>query len=516
MSERSPGLGAAALALACFMSVLDLSTVNVALPAISGDLGVSAQQGSWMVTSYAIAAAISLPLTGWMVLRFGPKPLFFGAVSLFTVGSLLCALAPSMETLLAARVLHGFSAGPLMPLAQALLLRIYSRNRMGFALSVLSVATLSAAAVGPLFAGWLSDNASWRWIFLANVPMGLACAAGAAGALPRLEISRNRGAVDATGFLLLAVWVGSLQAMLDLGRHRGWFDSPSIAALGIASVVFFFSFLMWEKHDAEPIVDLDVFRDRLFSAGALTFALGYGLLLGNLVLLPLWLIHHLGYPATWAGLVLAPVGILSVVVAPFVGRHVDRHDPRIAATGAFLAMALSLGLRSWHSSETDVVSLMIPSVVQGAGTAMFFTPMLAVLLARVPDNRIAAASGIAQFLRFTCGALVTSVMITAWDWRSAAHRGRLVETLFEGNLPLEQARVALEGVGAQPMQQIGIIERWVDQQAYTLALTELFGASAMLFLFLALLMWAATYRAGVLPCERSSTRRAPGERCALT
>lgn len=484
--------GTLALSLATFMGVLDISVANVAIPATAGDLGVSPDQGTWVITSFAVATAIALPLTGWLAQRIGAVRLFVVSVVLFTTLSFLCGVAPSIETLVVFRVLQGAAAGPMIPLSQVLLLRAYPPRQMGTALSALAVTTLAAPVVGPLLGGWLTDNWSWRWIYFVNVPVGMTCSLVAWRVFQPLETAILRKALDATGLALLIVWVGCLQVTLDLGRHRDWFDSPLVLGLAIASALSFILFLIRELAVDNPVVDLALFRIRNYSIGTLVLSLAYGLFLGNLVLLPLWLLQHLGYTATLAGVVLAPVGVLSIAATPLVGRYVDRFDPRVMVSGSFVVFALSLWLRSRFSTDTDLTALMLPSLVQGAGTAMFFAPILALILARVPPARVAAASGVANFLRYTAGALGTSLIVTAWDWRSALHRSRLVESTYDGNAPLTELRGVLASAGFSPQQQMAVIEQLVEQQASTLAVNDLFFSSAVSFVLLLPLLWMAS------------------------
>lgn len=482
-------VGAFALSLATFMSVLDISIANVSIPAIAGDLGVSSSQGTWIVTSFGVATAISMPLTGWMVQRLGTVRLFTLSVLLFTMMSFFCGAAPTIETLVFFRVLQGVVAGPMIPLCQALLLRSFPPERAGSALSLLALTAFAAPVAGPLLGGWLTDNWSWRWIFHVNVPVGVACAIAVSQIYRPLETTIRRAPIDATGLMLLVAWVGSLQLMLDLGKDHDWFGSPIIVALAFSAIACFALFLAWESTDANPIIDLSLFRLRNFWVGTLAFSLAYGLFLGNLVLLPLWLLQYMDYSTTLAGVVIAPMGVLAIVVMPFVGRCLDRHDPRWMISAAFLIFALSLWMRSRFSTDADLVSLLLPSLVQGAGSAMFFTPLLAKILSQVPAHRIASASGVSNFLRYAGGAVGTSLITTLWEWRALFHRSRLIERISEGYEPLGQARTALEAVGLSTAGQWATIERWVDREAHTLAVTEMFYGSGVVFVGLVAVIW---------------------------
>ncbi|MFW7340178.1 DHA2 family efflux MFS transporter permease subunit [Pollutimonas sp. H1-120] len=485
--------GTVSVSLATFMSVLDISIANVSLPTIAGDLGASPTQGTWIITSFGVANAIALPLTGWLVLRLGTLRLFLASVTLFTLMSVLCAIAPTLESLVVFRVLQGLFAGPMVPLCQALLLRIYPPQQLGFALSILAMTTLSAPVIGPLLGGWLSDNWSWHWIFLVNVPVGIVSVLVAWRAFRGLETPVRMVRVDSMGLGLLVVWVGSLQFLLDMGRHNDWFASAVIVLLALTALIAFAAFMIWESTERHAIVDLNLFGARNFRIGSLTMAAAYGLFLGNLVLLPLWLQQYMGYSATLAGLVMAPVGLTALLAAPLAGRAVSSSDPRRLVSIAFLIFAFASWLRAQFNTDTDLGSMMIASLVQGAGNALFFVPLMAIVLNRMPSDRIASASGISIGLRYIAGAFGTSLMISAWDWRASVHRNRLVEGIADGTLPwLEYERV-LVTAGLTPLQSLAHAERILEQQAHTLAANDLFQFSALCFLLLLAPLWRANW-----------------------
>src|SRR3954470_11332434 len=279
----SLALGTISLSLATFMNVLDTSIANVSLSAIAGDLGVSPEQGTWVITSFAVANAISLPLTGWLTQRYGQVRLFTASVLLFVLASIACALAPSIEALILFRVIQGAVAGPMIPLSQTLLLASYPKEKAGTALAMWSMTTLVAPVAGPLLGGWITDNISWPWIFYINVPVGLAAAAITWSVYKTRESQRKSLPIDKVGVALLIVWVGSLQIMLDKGKDLDWFASKEIVALGVAALMGFMLFLAWEIYEEHPVVDLRFFCRRNFVSGTLAVSLGYAAFFGNLV-----------------------------------------------------------------------------------------------------------------------------------------------------------------------------------------------------------------------------------------
>ena len=484
-------LGTLALSAATFMNVLDSSIANVSLPAIAGDLGVSPVQGTWVITSFAVANAIAVPLTGWLTQRIGQVRLFVASVLLFVLMSWLCGLAPNMTLLIAARTLQGFVAGPMIPLSQTLLLSSYPPAKAGLAMAMWSMTTLVAPIMGPLLGGWITDNVSWPWIFYINVPVGLLAAACAWGIYRERESATRKVPIDAIGLALLVVWVGALQLMLDMGKEHDWFHSPLIVGFAVTAVVGLAFFLVWELTDEHPVVDLSLFRRRNFWAGALATAVGYGVFFGNVVLLPLWLQQFMGYTATQAGMVLAPVGLLAIVLSPIVGLTVNRFDPRLYASFAFVVFAVVLGMRALFTTQADFATIMIPTVVQGVAMAFFFVPLVTITLSGLHPSRIPAASGLSNFTRITAGAMGTSIATTLWEDRSAMHHAHLAESMQHGNGALTQTLGTLEAGGLSHEQALGVVNNLLTQQAFMLSTQELFYGSELLFLALVGLVWLA-------------------------
>ena len=265
---------AMALAVVTFMQVLDTTIANVSLPTISGNLGTSTDQGTWMITGFAAANGVGVPLTGWLMGRFGVVRTFIFAVVGFTAASFLCGIAWSLPALIVFRVLQGMLSGPMIPGSQSLLLSIFPQHQRPMALGLWAMTTLVAPVVGPILGGWISDNYYWGWIFLINVPLGLIAAPLCWFNLRDRETPTRKLPIDKVGLVLLVVWVGALQLILDLGKEHEWFASPMISGLGVVSLLGFLAFLIWELTEKNPIVSLRVFRRRGFSVCALTMALG--------------------------------------------------------------------------------------------------------------------------------------------------------------------------------------------------------------------------------------------------
>jgi DHA2 family multidrug resistance protein len=484
-------LGTLAVSLAIFMNVLDTSIANVSIPAISGDLGVSPDQGTWVITSFGVANAISVPLTGWLTRRFGQVRLFTLSIFLFVIASFLCGLAPSIGMLIFFRVIQGAVAGPMIPLSQSLLMSSYPPSKQSTALGLWSLTSLTAPIAGPLLGGWITDNISWPWIFYINIPIGLFAGTLTWILYRKRETATQRVPIDAIGLVLLMTWVGSLQVMLDKGKDLDWFNSPQIISLALLAVAAFVYFLIWEIHAEHPIVDLSLFKRRNFWVGTLCMLLAYGVFFGNLVLLPLWLQQYLGYTATNAGIILAPVGLLAVFVTPFVAKLTNRVDVRVIVTVSFTIFATVMIMRSHFNTDVDVRTLLIPTIIQGAAMASFFVPLVTLSVSGLSADRIPNASGLFNFARITAGSFGTSLFTTFWDRRATLHHSQLIEHLARDNPTTTAALAGLQADGMNAQAGIAALNRIVDVQAFMLSADDLFYVSGLIFLALIMVIWLA-------------------------
>ena len=488
--------GTIALSLATFMNVLDSSIANVSLPAIAGDLGVSANQGTWVITSFGVANAIALPLTGWLSQRFGQVRLFVTSVLLFVLTSWLCGLAPNMPMLIVFRALQGFVAGPMIPLSQGLLLSSYPPALAGLAMALWAMTTLVAPVLGPLLGGWITDNIYWSWIFYINIPIGLLSAFMVWSIYHKRESITRKLPIDGVGLGLLVLWVGALQIMLDKGKELDWFHSSEVIGLGVVSLIGFLFFLIWELTEEHPVVDLRLFKRRNFWSGTVAISVGYGLFFGNVVLLPLWLQQFMGYPSIDAGMLLAPVGVFAIILSPLVGRNVSRVDPRFLASFAFVVFAIVLFMRSHFNTQADFGTIMTPTLVQGIAMAFFFIPLSVIVLSGISPDKIPAASGLSSFVRIVAGSFGTSISTTVWQDRAAIHHAQLAESISSSNTVAMQTLEGLSQLGMSSEQALAQVNRLVDQQAYMLAANDVFFASALIFMALIPFVWLSRPKLG--------------------
>ena len=463
---------ALALAFGTFMQVLDTTIANVSLPTISGNLGVSTDSGTWVITSFAVANGVTVPLTGWLMARFGVVRTFTASVFLFTLASFLCGIAWSLPSLIVFRIFQGAVSGPMIPGSQALLIAIFPPTKRGTALGIWSAMTLAAPVFGPVLGGYISDNFHWGWIFLINVPIGLGTGFLTWNFLATRETPTRRLPIDTVGLLLLALWVFSLQTALDLGKDRDWFHNGLIVTLSIVAVIGFVAWVLWELTDRHPAVDLTLFARRNFSFGVVALCLGYALLFANNLLLPLWLQEQMGYTATWAGLVAAPAGIVAVLTTPLISKF--KVDARIMATISFLAYAGSFFLRSRFTPDTSFWTFALPMLLQGLAMTTFFVPLLTILLDGIEPSKVPSASGISNFARITAGSFAASLITTFWDRREALHQTRLSEAGTGFSPVYRQTTDQLQTLGMSPLQAAGSVARQIVNQAYLLSSIELF------------------------------------------
>jgi DHA2 family multidrug resistance protein len=478
---------ATALALGTFMQVLDGTIANVALPTISGNLGVSTDSGTWVITSFACANGVTVPLTGWLMGRFGVVRTFTVSVLAFTLASLLCGIAWSLPSLIAFRILQGAVSGPMIPGSQALLIAIFPADKRSTALAMWSMTTLVAPVLGPVMGGYISDNYHWGWIFLINVPVGLIAAGLTWRSLASRETPTRKLPIDTVGLVLLAFWVFSLQTMLDLGKDRDWFNNPLIVVLTICAVIGFVAWMIWELTDGQPAVDLSLFKRRNFAFGVLALCLGYAVFFANNLLLPLWLQQYMGYNATWAGIVAAPSGAVAVLATPFVSRL--KTDPRLMATLAFIAFGTSYFMRSHYTPDASFWSLAAPLFVQGFAMSMFFVQLINISFDGIPPEKLPSASGISNFARITAGSFAASLISTYWDRREALHQSRLVESGTVFSPIYRQATEQLQQLGMSPLQSAGAVMRQIVTQAYLLSSLELFWLSGWLAVLMIPVIW---------------------------
>jgi len=480
-----------AIASASFMELLDMTIVNVSVPHISGSLGVTTSEGTWAISSYMLAAAIMQPLTGWIGRRFGEVRTLVTSICLFMVFSALCGLATSLPMLVASRLIQGLVSGPMMSVAQAILLRNYPLERRAMAIALWSMVLLGAPILGPILGGWITDNLSWPWLFYINLPVGAFSAIACWSILRHRESAIVKLPIDAMGLALLIIGVGSLQFMLDNGNEKDWFSSPVILAAAAAAIVAFSFLIPWELTDKHPVVDLHLFARRNFRIGVITVGFAYFALSGINVVFPLWLQITVGYTATWAGLAVAPVAILALFVAPVVGRYMLKLNLRIAVTFAFCVFAAAI---FWTARLNDTASFgqfALPRLLQGFGIAFFFLPLNQILLSGIPPSELASASGLSNFTRTMAGSFSTAISVWIWNRRTDYHHAVLSEHIRTSVDAWTQYQAQLSAHGISGIGASEYVNAIINGQASTLAVNDVFNFLGVVYLVILPLVWFA-------------------------
>ncbi|MBV8593817.1 MAG: DHA2 family efflux MFS transporter permease subunit, partial [Caulobacteraceae bacterium] len=428
-----------------------------------------------------------VPLTGWLAKRFGAQRVFISCYIAFAAVSLLCGLSHSLGMLLGMRVLLGLVGGPIMPLSQMLLLRIFPKEKATLGTVIWAMTTLVGPVAGPILGGIICDSIGWNWIFFIKVPVA------AAGGMALLYLLRGRqdpkapAKVDGVGLGLLVVWVGALQIMLDEGRNQDWFNSPEICVLGVVAAIGFLAFLIWELTEANPIVNLRIFRHRGFVAAATTYAVGFGAFFASIVILPLWLQTNMGYTATWAGYATGIMGIFAVLTAPLVGKAVEKVDARLVVSVGVAGIGLISVWRMGFTPDVTFLQMAWPTLATGPFMVMFFVPVTGLAMASVRPDEQANAAGLSNFMRTLAGAFATSLVQTGWSNAARHNQTELAGvTHFQ-----DQLVAAMTALGQTRDQAVELLTHLVEGQSVMLATLNMFAVIALCFGFAASLIWLA-------------------------
>jgi len=432
----NPWLIAVSVMFATFMEVLDTTVVNVSLPHIAGSLSASIDEATWALTSYLVANAIILPMTGWLASMFGRKRLLMLSVIGFTASSFLCGLAPTLSALIVFRVMQGATGGALQPLSQAVLLEAFAPEDRGKAMGFWALGIVVAPILGPVLGGWLTDNYSWRWVFYINIPVGIASIV-----MTKLYIfdppylRREGGVVDYWGIGMLTVGIGALQILLDKGQQEDWFESNLIVALAVISIVTLTALIWHELTTDHPIVDLRVLKERSYAVGVFLMTVVGFVLYGSMVLLPIMLQTLLGYPPLQAGIAMAPRGIGSFFMMPITGLITGKFDPRKLLTAGLIVGGTTLLWLSWLNLQAGYWDIFWPQLIQGVGMSLLFVPLTTISMDRIPREKMGYATSLFNLMRNIGG----SVGIAVTGTMLARHSQSTTATLGSNVTPYDPA-----------------------------------------------------------------------------
>jgi DHA2 family multidrug resistance protein len=479
--------------ISTFMEVLDTTVVNVSLPHIAGSLSATPDEATWALTSYLVANAIILPMTGWLANRFGRKRLLMGSVAGFTLASFFCGFAPNLPLLIIFRVIQGATGGGLQPLSQAILLEVFPPEDRGKAMAFWALGIVVAPMLGPVLGGWLTDSYSWRWVFYINVPIGvIALLMTHTFVFDPPYIKRRAGGVDYWGMGLLVVGIGALQIMLDKGQEEDWFSSHFIVILAVLAAIGLIGFVIRELKTEHPIVDLRVFRYRTYSAGVfLMTVLGF-VLYGSTVLVPLMLQTLLGYPAVRAGIVMLPRGLGSFLAMPLVGILMSKIEPRRLLAAGVLVSSLSFWKFSHLSLDVGYWDFFIPLIIQGSAMGLLFVPLTTITNDPIPKEEIGNATSLFNLMR-NIGASIGIASVTTI---LARHQQTHINNLSTHVTPYDPAAQSMIqsmtarmiAAGSDPataaQQAYSAVVGIVERQAYMLAFNDAFRFMMVIFLLM--------------------------------
>jgi len=487
----NPWIIAISVMFATFMEVLDTTVVNVSLPHIAGSLSVTSEEATWALTSYLVANAIILPITGWLSRRFGRKNLLMASVIGFTVSSFLCGLAPTLAWLVLFRVMQGASGGCLQPLSQAVLLEAFPAEERGKAMGFWGLGIVTAPVLGPVLGGWLTDSYSWRWVFYINIPVGIASILMTKAFIfdpPYLREKQKTG-VDYWGIGMLALWVGALQIMLDKGQQEDWFGSNFIRTFAVLFVAGFVLFLVREFTARDPVVNLRVFKERTYATGAFLMTVVGFVLYGSLVLLPLWLQTLLGYSSLEAGMAMAPRGIGSMVGMPLVGMLMKKVDPRKFLAAGMVTCAFTLFIFSRLSLDAGYWNFFWPQFIQGLSLGFLFVPLTTITMSPIKKEAMGNATSLFNLTRNVGGSAGIAV-VTALNARFTEVHINQLSSHFSpydsGAMRMLQSMRAMwaavgSGAGRSSRQALALAFGIVERQAAMLAFIDVFLVLAAMF-----------------------------------
>ena len=474
-------IGAISLSLCTFMQVLDISIANVSIPYIAGDLAVSVNDGTWVITMFAVGNAISLPLTGWLTRRFGSIRIMVLSVLSFTIVSWLCGISLSINMLVTMRFVQGFVAGPLIPLSQSLMIMSFPKEKKNLALTIWNMVAIVGPIAGPILGGWITYNYSWPWIFFINVPVGIFCTLAIRAIYKDKETPIEKIQVDKVGILLLALSVSSLQIILDYGQQFDWWRSNTIRVLTIISFLSFVFLFIWERFQKHPIFDLKMFKNRNFALGTALVAISFMLLFGAIVITPLWLQETMGYTAYLAGLAVSPMGIIPFFTVLMVAKLMNYVRLRYLIMFSFFIYGLALLYFTTFTTQVTFEEIALSRLFLGVGICIWLAPLTAITFARIPHEQLATGQGLFHFFRILMGGVGTSIFVTIWERRATHHHSNLIDSINPFNPISRELLSNLNRLNIRGEKALQVVDTMAWKQAYMLSLNDIFWIAGWAF-----------------------------------
>lgn len=477
-----------ALSTATFMFVLDYSIANVSIPYISGDMAVAVDQGTYVITSFAVGNAIALPITGWMTKRVGAVKLICLSLFFFTLFSWTCGCAPNFEFLIVSRFLQGLASGPMIPLSQTLLMMCTPPEKKNSALAFWSTIVVTAPIAGPILGGWISYDYHWPWIFYINIPVGILSLIAIWLILKKRETPREHPPVDWVGLFLLAIGVTCLQFLLDKGEQFDWLRSNLIVTCAVTSTIAFILLLVWSLTTHNPLIELKLFKIRSYALSVFYIGVMYAIYFGSVVLVPLWLQTSMNYTSIWAGLAVAPIGIVPFIIGPYMGKAINKFGIAPLLGLCFILFAISCFYTAYFDTDVDFWHIGFSRFLLGCALVFFITPLFALSLRDVPEHKLASATGIFHFVRAMAGGIGTSIFTTMWVRRSAYHHARVGESLTPFSDQTTSYLNQLETLGLKGQKALEQMNVALGNQADMLSINDCFFLMGWAFLALLIIL----------------------------
>lgn len=485
-----------ALSSATFVMVLDYSIANVSIPWIAGDLAVSTDEGTYVITSFAVGNSIALPITGWLAKRLGAVKLICISLLLFTSFSWACGVSMNLEMLVVSRFLQGLSSGPLIPLSQTLLVMTSPPEKKNTTIAFWSMIVITAPILGPILGGWITYDYSWPWIFYINIPVGITSAGIIWLVLREKDTQTESLRVDWVGLLFLAIGVTCLQILLDKGEQYDWFSSDLILTMGVSSLIAFTLLIVWSLTTKNPLIELKLFKIDSYSLSVFYIAIMYAIYFGSIVLIPLWLQTSMNYTSIWAGIAVAPIGIAPILFSEFIGRLLTKWGHTILLALSFVLFSISCFYTAFFNTHVDIWEIAFSRFLLGCGLLFFITPLFTLSIQDMPNPKLASATGTFHFVRAMSGGIGTSIFTTMWIRRTAYHHATVGENLTVFSPQTTSYLKQLGNLGLHGKKALEQMNMTLEQQAQILAINDCFYLMGWIFLALMFLLPLAKKKKG--------------------
>jgi MFS transporter, DHA2 family, multidrug resistance protein len=483
LSDKERVLATIALCLATFMFVLDYTIANVAVPYIAGSLGTSADEGTYVITFFAVGNALGIPLTGWLSKRFAMINTLVWAILLFTFFSICCGLSQSLLQIIVFRFLQGITAGPIVPLSQNCISMIFSREKIGLAMAIFSMIVLTAPVFGPIIGGLICIDYSWPWIFFINIPFGIFCVVVIRAVLDPFETKSEDVKLDKFGFITLFVGSTCLQILLDKGQEWDWLNSALVQTLIVLTLISFYYLYINCCLKKEPLLKLGLWRTPSYALSVVAIFWIYGLYIASVVIVPFWLQIYMGYDAYLAGLAVSPIGIIPVVFSIFIPKLLERIGCLLTMVIGVIGMAVASFFTMHFTSNVGIDHIALSRLLVGCGLVFWIPPIFKLAMIEMETKELPMALGMLHYVRAISGGIGTSVAMTLFKRRTIYHHANLVTSFTNTHTAGQEFMEKIHNMGSSQVQTDMVVSEIIDKQAAMLAFNDIFYCMGWAFVF---------------------------------